>query len=98
MPSRMLMICKTSTIRKNCKYPFEAKTTIPRFNLKVKSTKKRKVIFDDLDIPFEYDGIGPPVYYADQDIRRMFNLAGVHEGDIFYDLHSYSKLTPEYDL
>ncbi|MGI0081568.1 MAG: hypothetical protein ACRECH_18360, partial [Nitrososphaerales archaeon] len=32
--------------------------------------------------------MGPPVYYTNQDIRKMLNLAGVNGKDIFYDLGS----------
>jgi hypothetical protein len=47
------------------------------------------MIFDDLDTPFEWDRIGrPPIYYANQDIRRMLNLAKVAENDVFFDLGS----------
>ena len=48
--------------------------------------KQRRGVFDDLNLDDDYPG--PPVYYPNQNIRRMLNLAQATEKDIFCDLGS----------
>jgi SAM-dependent methyltransferase len=48
--------------------------------------RRRKLLFDDFDLMYEY--MGPAVFYPNQNIRRMLDLAKVKENDVFYDLGS----------
>jgi SAM-dependent methyltransferase len=50
------------------------------------SRRKRKLLFDDLDLVYQY--MGPAVYYPNQNIRRMLDFARAKETDTFYDLGS----------
>lgn len=50
--------------------------------------KKRKLVFDDVDLEYKWHGIGPPVFYTNQNIRRMLHLANITEKDTFFDLGS----------
>ncbi|MDA4110937.1 MAG: hypothetical protein OK439_00250 [Thaumarchaeota archaeon] len=49
--------------------------------------KQRDGVFDELGVEDEY-GTGPPVYYPNQNIRRMLSLAQATENDVFCDLGS----------
>ncbi len=50
--------------------------------------KKRKLVFDDVDLEYKWHGIGSPVFYTNQNIRRMLDLADVSNKDTFFDVGS----------